>query len=84
MDEIKQHGNTMITPALCLLMAIGGGIALVAVCIIVVMRLKYAHKYSGTTVRTSYTGTHIPLTKTQSNNPDVIPTNKGELAESSK
>ena len=66
-----------MTPVLGILIAIASGIGLVAICIIVVMRLKYTHGYQNAS-HPGYPETHIQLNKTVLNNPDVIPADKGK------
>ena len=66
-----------MTPVLGILIAIASGIGLVAICIIIVMRLKYTHGYQSAS-HPDYPETHIQLNKTVLNNPDVIPADKGK------
>ena len=66
-----------MTPVLGILIAIASGIGLVAICIIVVMRLKYTHGYQNAS-HPGYPETHIQLNKPVLNNPDVIPADKGK------
>lgn len=80
-DTSRQPGM-VVTPVLAILIAIISGLALVAVCIILVMRLKHSKTNS------SYRGTHIPLQKGISSNhclpekdPDIIPPNKEFIEE---
>ena len=69
-------GQTVTTPVLAVLIAMGAGLALVALCIIAAMRVKHSQlvKYRAA----------VPLYKTSAaaaageNKPDVVPVNKGE------
>lgn len=71
--------SLVVTPVLGILIAIISGLALVAVCIIFVMRIKYG---SGGRYQS---GTHIPLQRPSGSaagrlsdrDPDIIPSNKG-------
>ena len=76
-DTSRQPGM-VVTPVLAILIAIIAGLSFVAVCIILVMRIKHRKTNS------RYHGTHIPLQKGISSNhclpeqdPDIIPSNKG-------
>ena len=76
-DTSRQPGM-VVTPVLGILIAIISGLALVAVCIILAMRIKH-RKTNG-----SYRTTHIPLQPGIPSNhclpekdPDIIPPNKG-------
>ena len=84
-----QSGELVVTPVLVIMVAILAGLALVAVCIILVMRVKHSKAVA------SYHSTHMPMEKTGSGgrasgcqgptsnhclsdkNPDIIPSNKG-------
>ena len=88
--DTSRHGQSdlVITPVLVILIAILAGLALVAVCIIFVMRVKHSTALSSTYRPSS---THIALEKTSAStgsglssnhclsekNPDIIPPNKG-------
>lgn len=73
-DTSRQPGGsrTVTTPILAVLIAMGAGLALVALCIIVAMRVKHNQlaKYRRA----------VPLYKSTSldNKPDVVPSNKGD------
>ena len=81
--DTSRHPGLVITPVLAILIAIGAGLALVAVSIIIVMRIKH-----GPAVRNNeYQETHIHLQKNMGSNwgregedrhPDIIPSNKGQ------
>ena len=80
------QADVVVTPVLVILIAILAGLALVAVCIILVMRVKHSQAV------TRLHGTHIPMDKTGEchdgqrqasghiQNPDIIPSNKGVAA----
>ena len=77
--DTSRQANLVVTPVLVILIAILAGLALVAVCIILVMRVKHSKALAS-----SYHTTHIPLQKGLSSNqclsekdPDIIPSNKG-------
>ena len=84
-----QQSDLVVTPVLVILIAILAGLALVAVCIIFVMRVKHsAALHRSNSYRPS--STHIALEKTSGSgsglssnhclsekNPDIIPSNKG-------
>ena len=77
--DTSRQANLVVTPVLVILIAILAGLALVAVCIILVMRVKHSKALAS-----SYHSTHIPLQKGLSSNqclsekdPDIIPSNKG-------
>ena len=87
-----QAGDLVVTPVLVILIAILVGLALVAVCIILVMRVKHSKAVSN---MSTYHSTHIPMEKTpgpgrsssginsshclSEKNPDIIPSNKGDF-----
>lgn len=90
--DTSRHGqqtDLVVTPVLVILIAILAGLALVAVCIIFVMRVKHsAALHRSNSYRPS--STHIALEKTSGSgsglnsnhclsekNPDIIPSNKG-------
>ena len=82
-----------MTPILGILVAIGCGLALVAVAIIIVLRIRPTSVYAGRKGHHGvggggYSGTHVPLNQreldecidmeeTKHGEPDVIPVNKG-------
>ena len=79
--DTSRQADLVVTPVLVILTAILAGLALVAVCIILVMRVKHSKA-----VALSYHSTNIPLEKPLSSsnclserNPDIIPPNKGTL-----
>ena len=78
--DTSRQADLVVTPVLVILIAILAGLALVAVCIILVMRVKHSKALASS----SYRSTHIPLQKGLSSNqclsekdPDIIPSNKG-------
>ena len=79
-DTSRAETGVPVTPALGVLIGMVAGLALVAVCIILVMRVKHSKALASS----SYHSTHIPLQKGLSSNqclsekdPDIIPSNKG-------
>lgn len=80
-DTSRADTGMSVTPALGVLMAIVAGLALVAVCIILVMRLQHSKNRARSG---GYRGTHIPLHQAQQGTsfpemePDIIPPNKGD------
>jgi len=80
--DTSRHPGMVVTPVLAILIAIISGLALVAICIILVMRIKHGNTNRG------YHASHIPLQKRISshhclpeNDPDIIPTNKEFIQE---
>ena len=77
--DTSRQADLVVTPVLVILIAILAGLALVAVCIILVMRVKHSKALAA-----SYHSTNIPLQKGLNSNhclsekdPDIIPPNKG-------
>lgn len=84
-----------VTPIFGILVAIGSGLALVAVAIILVLRFRPGHhSLSGSANRShkqrTYLASHLPLDQQrrdmpdecidlEEKNPDVIPVNKGSM-----
>ena len=69
-DTSRAETGVPVTPALGVLIGMVAGLALVAVCIILVMRLQHGSRRGG------YRGTHIPLQPPSATEPDLIPSNK--------
>lgn len=90
----SRNGSVEVTPVLRILVAIGCGLALVAVSLIIVLKVRPAfvrrkrEAGDGMSSRaaSSYApGTHIPLSQrdieeeVEEKDPDVIPANKGSI-----
>ena len=69
-DTSRAETGVPVTPAIGVLIGMVAGLALVAVCIILVMRLQHGSRRGG------YRGTHIPLQPPSATEPDLIPSNK--------
>ena len=74
-DTSRAETGVPVTPALGVLIGMVAGLALVAVCIILVMRLQHGGRRGG------YRGTHIPLQPPSATEPDLIPSNKEIIEE---